>query len=64
MFPYLEVKDDSPDESQGELGVPIHDIFAANIDQLDFFGGHPYMTLDGRGGGVRPNLILYLLKGP
>ena len=45
------MKDDSPDESQGELGVPIHDIFAANIDQLDFFRGRPYMTSDGRGRG-------------
>ena len=34
---YLEVKDDCPDESQCELGVPIDDVFATNVDQLDFF---------------------------
>jgi len=32
---YLEVEDDGPDEAEGELGVPVHDVLAADVDQLD-----------------------------
>ena len=32
---YLEVEDDGPDEAEGELGVAVHDVLAADVDQLD-----------------------------
>ena len=32
---YLEVEDDGPDEPQRELGVPVHNVLAPDVDQLD-----------------------------
>ena len=32
---YLEVEDDGPDEAEGELGVAVDDVLAADVDQLD-----------------------------
>ena len=32
---YLEVEDDGPDEAEGELGVAVHDVLAADVDKLD-----------------------------
>jgi hypothetical protein len=32
---YLEVKDDGPDEAECELGVPVHNVLAPDVDQLD-----------------------------
>ena len=34
-IPYLEVKDDGPDEPEGELGVAVDDVLAADVDELD-----------------------------
>ena len=31
----LEVKDDGPDQTQGQLGVPICDVVISNVHQLD-----------------------------
>ena len=32
---YLEVEDDGPDEPEGELGVSVDDVLAADVDELD-----------------------------
>ena len=32
---YLEVEDDGPDEAEGELGVAVDDVLAADVDELD-----------------------------
>ncbi len=32
---YLEVKDDGPDETEGQLGVAVDDVLAPDVDQLD-----------------------------
>ena len=32
---YLEVEDDGPDETEGQLGVAVHDVLAPDVDQLD-----------------------------
>ena len=32
---YLEVEDDGPDEAEGELGVAVDDVLAADVDKLD-----------------------------
>ena len=35
LISYLEVEDDGPDEAEGELGVAVDDVLAADVDQLD-----------------------------
>ena len=32
---YLKVEDDGPDEPEGELGVAVDDVLAADVDELD-----------------------------
>ena len=32
---YLKVEDDGPDEPEGQLGVAVDDVLAADIDELD-----------------------------
>ena len=34
---YLEVKDDGPDEAEGQLGVAVHNVLSSDVDQFDFF---------------------------
>lgn len=31
------MEDNGPDESQSKLGISVHDIFASDVDQFDFF---------------------------
>ena len=40
---YLEVQDDGPDEAEGELGVAVHDLIAADVHQLDLYTYTVYM---------------------
>ena len=37
MFSYLEVKDDGPDETEGEFGVAVDNVFAPDVDKFDLF---------------------------
>lgn len=34
---YLKVKDDGPNETQGELWVAVHNVLSTNVDEFDFF---------------------------